>query len=426
MLATELAGRKSEVIDIASGRRIVFKDQSAPVSAPPATIAAAPHDSPGFFLSARTDIEVVPANDVIITPVPPPIMRPPPTAKIVRPRFGDGNRTPAPISRNLVAKPLVTPQLIAYVVAGILVVAVLILVFAGGRHQANEPHGSRIANAPVAPAVPVAPDARPSDLHPQQAPIDHTQAPQPIGVTVALPGPPVPSAPTVATAPTALREPGGPGLVVHYPFDDAANIGKDTSTHHSALASVVGATCGFDPIMKRQVLILLGHCDITIAPRPVTRDFTLAVWVTTGVTGYPAKVDGTVRQWFYGFGLVDADIGGAHADFGTSIFDGHFAFGIGDPDTTLCSTSTISDGRWHHLVAKRANTGKMQVCIDGLQEAACDGPSGDRNAPTQMVIGRVMSGENFLVARLSNLRIYDRVISDSEIMELVHAEGPVP
>lgn len=415
MLANEMAGRKSEVIDISSGRKIVFKDQGTAPTPAPVGIAAAPHDSPGFFLSARNDIEVVSAQDVVITPVAPPVTRPNPTPKITRPRWTEGARTPAPISRNPAPKNPVTPQLIAYLVAGILAVAVLALFFAGGRRGPPEAHTVKPAATP-ADQVAAAPDTHASDVH-----VGDTHP-----VLSSLDRSPVVPAVQVAAPPPAHAEPGGPGLVAHYAFDDATDMGKDSSTHRHGLATVGGATCGFDPIMKRQVLILLGHCDITISPKPITRDFTLAVWVTTGVMGYPPNSDGSMRQWFYGFGLVDADIGGVHADFGTAICDGHFAFGIGDPDTTLYSTSKVSDNHWHHLVAKRANSGRMQLYVDGLQEAVCDGPSGDRNAPTQMVIGRMMSGENYLVARLSNLRLYDRVISDSEILEIVHAEGPAP
>jgi hypothetical protein len=59
-------------------------------------------------------------------------------------------------------------------------------------------------------------------------------------------------------------------------------------------------------------------------------------------------------------------------------------------------------------------------------ETVGDCPAGERNAPAIMVVGRLMSGENFLVARLSSLRFYDRLLSDLEIVDLLHGEGAAP
>ena len=337
----------------------------------------------------------------------PVVARPAPTPKITRPRWGDATRTPAPTSR----KPA-SPQLIAYVVAGIFVIVAVILLATNGRRTASEARPAHPAPAIASQAPVNVPDSRA---------VDQRSAPPGANHPLPQPATPVASPPSEAVA----AEPGGPGLVAHYPFDDATSIGKDLSVRHRALLSIGGATSGFDPVMRRQVLILLGHSDVRMA-LPVTRDFTIAVWVTTGVGGLPATSDPALRQWFAGYGLVDADIGGPHADFGTAILNGHFAFGVGDPDTTLMSNSSVSDNKWHHLVASRANSGRMQVYVDGLQEAVCDGPSGDRNAPKEMVIGRLLSGGNFLVARLSHLRFYDRMITDAEVLELVHAEGPAP
>lgn len=153
-----------------------------------------------------------------------------------------------------------------------------------------------------------------------------------------------------------------------------------------------------------------------------TRDnFTLAFWVRT-----QQEVAGWSR-WPEGYGLVDGKVNQTNSDFGTSVVFGKFAFGVGGPDTTLKSGTSINDGRWHHVAATRnGTTGMMQVYVDGTREATGTGPAGTRVATPSLYIGEIRTGGNHFEGDIDDVRIYDRVLESSEISDLRDAEPPQP
>src|SRR5260370_15794896 len=74
--------------------------------------------------------------------------------------------------------------------------------------------------------------------------------------------------------------------------------------------------------------------------------------------------------FFKGNGLIYGDCGGAPEDLGTALVNNHFALGIGNPDTTIQSTTDVTTGQWFHVAATRsASTGMIQVYVNGTMEA---------------------------------------------------------
>ncbi len=406
MIASEFANSDAVVIDLASGKRIIFKEPGMAGGGEGGAVSAPAHDRPGFFLSAATELEVVSADDIVIDQpaLPPPR---PVTAKVSRGRTTDYARPISPLPPRTLApqgKGSSSLMWISASIAGLLVVIVLLVVAIGGRSKAVEAHG-------------VAPPPMPVQSAPEPRSTPPAEAPRSAEPGIAPPAKPV-------SAEAGHPPLGGSGLVAHYPFDDATTLGRDASGHHHDAISSDGVTIGFDPVLKRPVLILLGHSEIRLE-RTILRDFTMSLWINTSASG-TSLPDEPSQQWYFGLGLIDADVPGPRADFGSSILNGRFAFGIGNPDTTLHSASTVADGHWHFLTVKRANTGRVQLYVDALLETTGDCPAGERNAPATMVVGRLMSGTNFMVARLSSLRFYDRLLNDLEIVDLLHAEGAPP
>ena len=151
-------------------------------------------------------------------------------------------------------------------------------------------------------------------------------------------------------------------------------------------------------------------------PRCVSTNFTIAFWFKTTATG------GT-GQWFNGKGFVDGEVFGVTNDFGTSLVGDRVAFGVGNPDTTILSTNSINDGRWHHATATRdASTGQMQLYIDGGWQAAVAGPPGVRTAPPYLRIGSLQTGVAgcFLSGTMDDVQILDHVASAAEIVQLMN------
>ena len=107
---------------------------------------------------------------------------------------------------------------------------------------------------------------------------------------------------------------------------------------------------------------------------PVSNDFSIVFWVKTTQTG------GT-GQWYNGAGLVDGTYPGGANDFGTALVGNKLAFGVGNPDTTILSTSPINDGNWHQCVATRVqSTGVISLYVDGTLQATGTGNTNTLNA----------------------------------------------
>jgi len=153
-------------------------------------------------------------------------------------------------------------------------------------------------------------------------------------------------------------------------------------------------------------------------PRSVTDDFTVMLWVkTTDYGGWAGA------QWWAGKGLVDGEVGGGGADWGTAVVDGKFVLGVGSTggDTTLTSSVNINDGAWHHVAATRNNsTGAMAVYVDGVLRGSGTGPTGSRTFPPGLRIGSLQTGNNFLNGTLDDVRLYDRILTGSEIAAFVN------
>jgi hypothetical protein len=134
----------------------------------------------------------------------------------------------------------------------------------------------------------------------------------------------------------------------------------------------------------------------------------------------------TGGQWWGGKGLVDGEVGGGGADWGTALVDGKFVLGVGSTggDTTIASSVNINDGAWHHVAATRNNTtGAMAVYVDGVLRGSGTGPTGSRTFPASLRVGSLQTGNNFLNGTLDDVRLYDRVLTAAEVSELT---GPLP
>src|SRR5262249_39643068 len=114
-----------------------------------------------------------------------------------------------------------------------------------------------------------------------------------------------------------------------------------------------GSTLNFD-----------GVNDYIRLGRPVQDDFTIEAWVRTTASR-------TGNQFYEGLGLFWADVPGVHNDFGVSVLNGQLAFGTGNPDVTVTSTSTITTGNWVHVAVTRVrSTGVIKVFVNGVEEGS--------------------------------------------------------
>ena len=213
--------------------------------------------------------------------------------------------------------------------------------------------------------------------------------------------------------------PAPPAALIRYPFEGNAQDSSGSGIHGTATAlSYVAGKVG------AQAAQFNGTSSYVSIPRSVTDDFTVAMWVKTTDTAGTAGA-----QWWTGKGLVDGEVGGGGADWGTAIVNGKFVLGVGSTggDTTIASSVNINDGTWHHLAATRNNTsGAMEVYVDGVLRGSGTGPTGSRTLPPSLRIGSLQTGNNFLNGTLDDVRLYDRILTASEITQLASGQLPAP
>jgi hypothetical protein len=128
-------------------------------------------------------------------------------------------------------------------------------------------------------------------------------------------------------------------------------------------------------------------------------DFTLEWWMKAlpGDNPAPAVTCGANTNWVNGNILLDRDRFNQDRKYGVSIADGRIVVGVsgqGTGDLTLCTTTRIDDGQWHHLAVVRnrwdgptsgLTDGELWVFIDGQLEAHALGPQGDISYPDDAV-----------------------------------------
>lgn len=158
-------------------------------------------------------------------------------------------------------------------------------------------------------------------------------------------------------------------------------------------------------------------------PLCISNHFTIAFWVRTTQSA-------AIGQWWNGRGLVDGEVSGSVSDFGVALVGTNVGFGIGNPDTTILSTTAINDGQWHHVAATRdAVSGQMQLFIDGGLQASGFGPVGARTAPPSLRLGSIQPGYagGFFAGALDDVELFGRVFSAAEIGQLMnHAPVMTP
>ncbi len=144
----------------------------------------------------------------------------------------------------------------------------------------------------------------------------------------------------------------------------------------------------------------------------VSNDFSISFWVKTTQSG------GT-GEWWQGRCLVDGFVNEELDDFGTSLSGNNYAFGTGNPDTTITSTAVINDGQWHQCVATRQETsGALSIYVDGVLQATGVGGIESLTAPMYLRFGSRQTGVNFFNGSLDDIRIYNRALGSNEVTAL--------
>ncbi len=128
------------------------------------------------------------------------------------------------------------------------------------------------------------------------------------------------------------------------------------------------------------------------------QDFTLEWWMKVSPGDNPASAVtcGANINWIYGNTIFDRDRFNQDRKFGISLAGGRIVFGVsgnGTGDLTLCGTTRVDDGQWHHIAVERNRwdgvlpDGYLWLFVDGKLEASGPGPKGDISYPDSATPG---------------------------------------
>ncbi|HWY29583.1 MAG TPA: LamG-like jellyroll fold domain-containing protein [Candidatus Acidoferrum sp.] len=198
----------------------------------------------------------------------------------------------------------------------------------------------------------------------------------------------------------------------YWPLDATSGTVAVDATGNGYNGTVYGAT--WNPNGKvNGCLSFNGVNNYVQIPNPVSNDFSIVFWVKT------TQATGGTGQWYNGTGLVDGDYPGGANDFGTALVGNKLAFGVGNPDATILSTSPINDGNWHQCVATRVqSTGVISLYVDGNLQATGTGNANSLNASASLAFGQIESGGGYFNGSLDEIEIFNRALGNNEVNAL--------
>jgi hypothetical protein len=148
---------------------------------------------------------------------------------------------------------------------------------------------------------------------------------------------------------------------------------------------------------------------------PIFADFTVEFWMKTLQIG-------NAGNWDNGSILFGATKSGNLPFYGLSVSGNKLAFGVNSAsaatNTTIHSTSDINNGQWKHVaVTRSAQTGKLQLYIDGQLEA--DAEFADRTYFnfTGQYLGKLPTSPNSYAGSVDDMKFWNSVRTQAQIKE---------
>jgi hypothetical protein len=178
-------------------------------------------------------------------------------------------------------------------------------------------------------------------------------------------------------------------------------LGGVTLGGTGAISGDASTAAGFD-----------GVNDFGSVTRQISDDFSIELWFrsTQGI--------GTGSQWWSGAGLVDAEVSGAANDFGVSLrSDGKVVAGVGTPDVSVVSSAGgYNNGAWHQVVFTRTKaSGTLTLYVDGVAAGTATGSTLSLTTPSNLNLGRIQAGNNYLVGSLDEVAVYSTALSAATV-----------
>ncbi|MBN2842984.1 MAG: immunoglobulin domain-containing protein [Sedimentisphaerales bacterium] len=209
-------------------------------------------------------------------------------------------------------------------------------------------------------------------------------------------------------------------MVAYYNFENTLNDSTLLENHGTAVyfdgtAEIDGAEVAFGPGFGDGNALILGQDEMKHIriPCPVRSSYTMEAWVKTSMTAAGG-------DWWFGAGIIDGEMSGQVADFGTVLSGSKFAMGSGPSSRTIRSAVDINDGQWHYCVATRdIDSGEIKLYVDGHREATTVTDKDVIYSVTDVLnIGKVRLGHvagKYFVGAIDEVKIYNYAIDELTI-----------
>jgi len=210
----------------------------------------------------------------------------------------------------------------------------------------------------------------------------------------------------------------GDGLVAYYPFNGNAN---DESGNGKNGNPVNSPTYGTDRFNKsNSALNLNGTNQYVSLPNSIniTNDISISFWIKTSISD-----NGT---WPSGTFLIDRDLCGSQRDWSVGIGSGgklQFNTGKVGIDNVITSNLNINDDNWKYIVVIRNTLNQTRsLYINGqLNKSEPFDKQEFLNNSINIFVGASVcatSTHHYYGGLIDDIRIYSRVLTDSEIQQL--------
>jgi hypothetical protein len=189
-------------------------------------------------------------------------------------------------------------------------------------------------------------------------------------------------------------------------WNDFSGNGYSANAPGGAPTYVTGAMNGLPVVRFTKV-----NSSCLTFNRPVQDDFTIMF-----VYQSSQNDQGTGIYYYQGAGLVDGEVGGVAADFGTSVnANGQLCVGTGQPDVAIHSGNGFNNGQPHVVTFERTrSTGALVLYVDGTQVATGTGGTQTLTAPAQLVLGAVTTGGGYLSGDIAEVKIFNAALPNSD------------
>ncbi|WP_259372044.1 LamG-like jellyroll fold domain-containing protein [Caldimonas mangrovi] len=149
--------------------------------------------------------------------------------------------------------------------------------------------------------------------------------------------------------------------------------------------------------------VLAGTASVSFYMK-TTQTGTSAPWTAPGIFGRDqvGGADDVFWGWIDNTGRLNLSVGDANT---------------GNPGTK--STAAVNDGNWHHVVMTRdAASGAQAVYVDGVKTSST-GRTGALGLKNRFqLLGQIQGNVDFFKGTLADVRVYNRVLSDSDVTQL--------